>query len=62
MVFESTVLRIIFGPNREVTGRWKVHDEELCNIHALPNIVQVSRLSYQGGWDGQNMWHAQERW
>jgi len=42
-VFENTVLRRIFGPNRdEVTGDWKkLHNEALNDLHSLPNIVQV---------------------
>jgi hypothetical protein len=37
------MLRRIFGPKRdEVTGEWrKLHNEELCNVYSLPNIVRV---------------------
>jgi hypothetical protein len=39
-VFENTVLRRIFGPNRgEVTGR-KLHNEQLHDLYS-PNIVRV---------------------
>jgi len=43
MVFENSVLRIIFGSRRdEVTGEWrKIHNEELNNLYCLPNIVRV---------------------
>jgi len=42
-VFENRVLRRVFGPKREeVTGEWrKLHNEELCNLYSLPNIVRV---------------------
>jgi len=41
--FENMVLRRIFGPKRdEVTGEWrKLHNEELNNLHSLPNIMRV---------------------
>ena len=42
-VFENRVLRKVFGPKRdEVTGEWrKLHNEELSDLYALPNIVRV---------------------
>ena len=42
-VFESSVLRRVFGPKRdEVTGEWrKLHNEELSDLYSLPNIVRV---------------------
>jgi hypothetical protein len=41
-VFESRVLRGVFGPKRdEVTGEWrKLHNEELYDLYS-PNILQV---------------------
>jgi hypothetical protein len=38
-----TVLQRIFGPKREeVTGGWRrLHNEELCNLYASPNIIWV---------------------
>jgi hypothetical protein len=43
MVFENRVLRRTFGPKRdEVTGEWRqLHNEELCDLHSSPSIVQV---------------------
>jgi hypothetical protein len=42
MVFENRVL-IIFGPNREEgAGGWRrLHNEELYNLNASPNVVRV---------------------
>ena len=42
-MFESRVLRRIFGPKRdEVTGEWrKLHNEELNDQYCSPNIVRV---------------------
>ena len=42
-VFENRVLRRVFGP--KIDGvRWelrKLHNEELCDLYSLPNIVRV---------------------
>jgi hypothetical protein len=45
-VFEKKLLRRIFGPNREeVAGGWKkLHIEELCNLYASSNIINVITL------------------
>jgi hypothetical protein len=42
-VFENRVLRRIVGPKREeVPGGWRrLHNEELHNLHTLPNMVRV---------------------
>ena len=42
-MFESRVLRRIFGSKRDdLTGEWrKLHNEELNNIYCSHNIVQV---------------------
>jgi hypothetical protein len=39
-VFESRVLRRIFGPKRdELTGEWRrLHNEELNDLNSSPNI------------------------
>jgi hypothetical protein len=44
-VFESRVLRRIFRLKRdEVIGGWqKLHDEELQNLYASPNIIRMSK-------------------
>jgi hypothetical protein len=42
-VFESRVLRRIFGPKRDLeTGGWrKLHNEELHNLYSSPSIIRV---------------------
>jgi hypothetical protein len=42
-VFETRVLRRVFGPKRdEVTGEWrKLHNEEPNDLYSLPSIVRV---------------------
>jgi hypothetical protein len=44
-VFESRVLRRLFGPKRdEATGYWrKLHTEELNYLYSSPNIFRVSK-------------------
>jgi hypothetical protein len=45
VVFENRVLRRIFGPKREeVAGGWRrLHNEELHNLYASPNIISVMK-------------------
>jgi hypothetical protein len=42
-VFESRVLRRIFGPRRdEMTGGWrKLHNEELYHLYSFPTIIKM---------------------
>jgi hypothetical protein len=41
-VFESRVLRRIFGAKRdEVTGEWRKLHEELNDLYSSPDIVRV---------------------
>jgi hypothetical protein len=42
-VSENRVLRRIFGPKKEEgAGSWRrLHNEELRNLYALPNIISV---------------------
>jgi len=43
-VSENRVLRRIFGPKREeVAGGWRrLHNEELHNLHASPDVIRVT--------------------
>jgi hypothetical protein len=52
-VFESRVLRIIFGQNRdEMTGGWrKLHNEELHNLYSSPSIIKMTK-SRTMRWEG----------
>jgi hypothetical protein len=51
-VFESRVLRRVFGPKRdEVTGKWrKLHNEELNDLYSLPNIAGDKIKKNELGW------------
>jgi hypothetical protein len=42
-VFESRMLRRIFGPKRdEVVGGWgKLHNEEIHNLYFSPSIIRM---------------------
>jgi hypothetical protein len=44
-VFETRVLRRIFGPKRdEVTGEWRrLHNRELYALYSSPNIIRVMK-------------------
>jgi hypothetical protein len=52
-VSENRVPRRIFGPKREkVAGGWRsLHNEELHNLYASPNIIMVMK-SRRMGWAG----------
>jgi hypothetical protein len=45
-VFESRVLRRIFGPKRdEVMGEWrKLHNEKLRDLYSLRSIIRIIKL------------------
>jgi hypothetical protein len=45
-LYENRVLRRMFGPHREeLAGGWRrLHNEELHNLYALPNIIRVIKL------------------
>jgi hypothetical protein len=52
-VFESRVLRRIFGPKRdEVTGGWrKLHNEDLHDLYSSPSIIRMiksKRMKWAG--------------
>jgi hypothetical protein len=52
-VFESRVLRRIFGPKRdEVTGGWRklALREELHNLYSSPSIIRMIIKSRTMGW------------
>jgi hypothetical protein len=52
-MFENRALRRISGPKREeVVGGWRrLHNEELHNFYASPNIIRVIK-SKMLGWAG----------
>ena len=56
-VFESRVLRRIFGPKRdEITSEWrKLPNEELNDLYSSPNIF---RASNQEEWEGRGVLHV----
>jgi len=49
-VFENRVLRKIFGSKREeVAGGWRrLHNEELHNLYASPNVARVIKSRSMG--------------
>jgi len=60
-VFENMVLRRIFGPRRdEVTGKWRLHNEELNDLYSSPNIVRVIK-SRRIRWAGHVARMGEER-
>jgi hypothetical protein len=61
-VFESRVLRRIFGPKRdEVTGEWrKLHNEELLNLYSSPDIIRQVK-SRRMRWTGHVARMGEER-
>jgi hypothetical protein len=52
-VFESRMLRRIFGPKRgEETREWrKLHNKELHDLYSLPNIIRIIK-SKRMRWEG----------
>ena len=51
-VFESRLVRRIFGPKRdEVTGKWRrLQKEELYDLYSSPNIVRVTSRRMSCTW------------
>jgi hypothetical protein len=44
-MFDKRVLRKIFGPKDEVTGRWrKLHNKELHNLYSSPSILIIRMI------------------
>jgi len=56
-VYESRVLRRIFGGKRdEVTGEWrKLHNEELNDLYSSSNIVWVIKSRRRWAWHVAHM-------
>jgi hypothetical protein len=47
---EKRVLRIIFGPNRDVTEAWKkLHNEELHDAYSFSNIIRMTTSKHMNG-------------
>jgi len=60
-VFENMVLRRIFGPRREeVTGEWRLYNEELNDLYSSPDIVRVIK-SRRMRWAGHVARMGEER-
>jgi hypothetical protein len=61
-VFESRVLRRIFGPKRdEITGEWrKLHSEELHILYFSPNVIRQIK-SRRMRWAGHVARMGEER-
>ena len=60
-VFENMVLRRIFGPRREeVTGEWRLYNEELNDLYSSPDIVRVIK-SRRMRWAGHVARIGEER-
>jgi hypothetical protein len=61
-VFESWILRRIFGPKRdEVTGEWrKLHSVELPNLYSYPDIIRQVK-SRRMRWAGHVVGMREER-
>ena len=59
-VFENRVLRLIMEPKwTEIYGRWGKLDYAEVHHSYPPHKILLHRL-YQGGRDGQRMWHSWE--
>jgi hypothetical protein len=44
MVFENSVLRKIFGPERKEDGTWrKFHNDKIHSLYSSPNIVRMTK-------------------
>ena len=60
-VFENMMLRRIFGPRRdEVTGEWRLHNDELNDFYSSPHIVRVIK-SRRMRWVGYVAHMGEER-
>ena len=61
-MFETMVLRRIFGPRRdEVTGEWRrLHNEDLNDLYSSPNILRVIK-SRRMRWAGHVARLGEER-
>ena len=49
-MFENMVLRIFGSWSDEVTGEWRLHNEELNDLYSSPNIMRAikSRMRWAG--------------
>jgi hypothetical protein len=62
-MLENTVLRTIFGPNRdEVTGEWrKLYNEELNDLYCSLKIILVIKLTKNKTGEACSTYGRQER-
>jgi hypothetical protein len=71
-VFDSRVLRRVFGPKKEkVAGGWKrLHNEEFHNLYTSPNIIrelfikenEMDKVYSTHGGFGWNTWWEETTW
>ena len=61
VIYNVGALRRIFGPRRdEVTGEWRLHNEELNVLYSSPNIVRMIK-SRRMRWAGHVARMGEER-
>jgi len=44
----------------EISGRWRIHDEELHNLNSSPDFIQTTTVKGKEN-GGRNMWHKRKK-